>query len=440
MWASTTCVTLRAGVGAQVLQQTLRHMSKDRSYKLVVVGGGAGGSSISATFSKSLPSGSVAVIEPNKDHFYQPLWTLVGGGLKNLEDSRRPMASVLPSKSEWIQNSVTEFHPDSNYVTLKDGSKVHYEYLVVGLGLQINFNQVKGLPEALQSDPRVCSNYSVDTVGKTYPALQSFKGGNAIFTVPTTPIKCGGAPQKIMYLAEDYFSKTGKRDKANVLFNTSLGVMFVAKHYSDKLYTLATNRGIKVNFQHSLTEVKPDSGEAVFQKVGSENETATFKYDFLHVTPPMSVPDVIKQSPLCDNALGFMDVNKETLQHVRYDNIFGIGDCTNIPTSKTAAAAASQSGVLAKNLSAKMKGEKLPLKYNGYTSCPLVTSSSKCILAEFDFTNTPTETFPFDQSKERRSMFLLKSHLLPPMYWLMMTKGLWRGPGPFRKILNFWRN
>ncbi|XP_036365705.1 sulfide:quinone oxidoreductase, mitochondrial [Octopus sinensis] len=376
-----------------------------------------------------------------KEHYYQPLWTLVGGGLKKLSDSRRTMASVIPPNSEWINDSVVGFNPDKNFVTLKDGSKVHYEYLVLALGLQLNFHLVKGLIEGLKSDPRICSNYSIRTVGKTFPALQAFEGGNAIFTVPATPIKCGGAPQKIMYLAEEYFNKTGKRDKANVLFNTSLGVMFVVKHYSEKLYVIAKDRGIHVNFKHSLIEVRPETGEAIFKKLDSESgETATFKYDFLHVTPPMSAPDVISKSVLSD-AAGFLNVNKETLQHVKYDNIFGVGDCTNIPTSKTAAAAAGQCGVLSKNLMAKMKGSNdFKSKYNGYTSCPLVTSSSKCILAEFDFTNTPTETFPFDQSKERRSMFLLKSYGLPPMYWLMMTKGLWHGPGAFRKIFNFWRN
>ncbi|CAI9736192.1 sulfide:quinone oxidoreductase, mitochondrial-like isoform X1 [Octopus vulgaris] len=351
------------------------------------------------------------------------------------------MASVIPRNSEWINDSVVGFNPDKNFVTLKDGSKVHYEYLVLALGLQLNFHLVKGLIEGLKSDPRICSNYSIRTVGKTFPALQAFEGGNAIFTVPATPIKCGGAPQKIMYLAEEYFNKTGKRDKANVLFNTSLGVMFVVKHYSEKLYVIAKDRGIHVNFKHSLIEVRPETGEAIFKKLDSESgETATFKYDFLHVTPPMSAPDVISKSVLSD-AAGFLNVNKETLQHVKYDNIFGVGDCTNIPTSKTAAAAAGQCGVLSKNLMAKMKGSNdFKSKYNGYTSCPLVTSSSKCILAEFDFTNTPTETFPFDQSKERRSMFLLKSYGLPPMYWLMMTKGLWHGPGAFRKIFNFWRS
>eukprot|EP00106_Octopus_bimaculoides_P005630 XP_014773072.1 PREDICTED: sulfide:quinone oxidoreductase, mitochondrial-like [Octopus bimaculoides] len=323
----------------------------------------------------------------SKEHYYQPLWTLVGGGLKKLEDSKRTMASVIPPNCEWINDSVVGFDPDNNFVTLKDGSKVYYEYLVLALGLQLNFDWVKGLPEALMSDPRICSNYSVHTVGKTFSALQSFEGGNAIFTVPATPIKCGGAPQKIMYLAEEYFNKTGKRDKANILFNTSLGVMFVVKHYSEKLYEIAKNRGIHVNFMHSLIEVRPESGEAIFKKLNSESgETATFKS--------------------CDLLFS-----------------------------------ASQCGVLSKNLMAKMKGQKdLQSKYTGYTSCPLVTSSSKCILAEFDFTNTPTETFPFDQSKERRSMFLLKSHVLPPMYWFMMTKGWWHGPAVFRKIFNFWRN
>lgn len=410
--------------------------TKDRSYKLVVVGGGSGGCGVAATFSRYLGKGKVAVIEPNQEHYYQPLWTLVGGGLRTIEQSMKPMAKVLPQKCDWIQDKVKTFDPEGCSVTTRNGSKISYEYLVVATGLQLDFDKVTGLVDALQSDPMVVSNYSLRTLPKTFPALQAFKGGNAIFTYPNTVIKCAGAAQKIMYLADDYFRKNGKRDKADIAYYTNLGMIFGVHHYAVELQKLAERRNIKVNCFHNLIEVRPDTREAIFAKVNSEpSETVSVKYDLLHVTPPMSAQNAIKASPLSDSS-GYVTVDKETLQHVKYSNIFAIGDCTNIPTSKTAAAAACQSGILQKNLKAVMKGESKRLNYDGYTSCPIVTSSNKCFLAEFDFNNQPLETFPFNQAREMYSMFLIKSQLLPFVYWNLMTKGYWRGPKFFRKLMH----
>lgn len=419
----------------------LRYMSslqekKDRSYKLVVVGGGSGGCSVASSFSRYLGKGHVAVIEPNQEHYYQPLWTLVGGGLKNVEQSKRPMVNVLPQNCDWIQDKVVTFDPEGCSVTTRNGSKISYEYLVVAMGLQLDFDKVTGLVDAIQSDPMVVCNYSVKTVSKTFPALQSFKRGKAIFTYPNTPIKCAGAAQKIMYLTDDFFRKNGNRDQADIEYFTSLGMIFGVKYYAEKLEKIAAGRNINVNYLHNLIEVQADKREAIFAKINSEaGETVTVKYDLLHVTPPMSAPNVIKASPLTDTS-GYVNVNKQTLQHVKYSNIFSLGDCTNIPTSKTAAAVACQSGILQNNLKAVMKGNSNQKMYDGYTSCPIVTSSNKCLLAEFDFDNQPLETFPFKQAKERSSMFFVKSYFLPFIYWNLMTKGYWRGPKFFRKLMH----
>nr|KAG5693982.1 hypothetical protein BaRGS_002280 [Batillaria attramentaria] len=286
---------------------------------------------------------------------------------------------------------------------------IEYEYLVVAMGLQLNYNHVKGLVEALENDPMVCSNYQRNYVTKTFPALQKMESGNAIFTFPNTPIKCAGAPQKIMYLAEEIFRNRGKRDKINVIYNTSLGVIFGVKKYADSLLEVIKRRNIQVNYRTDLVEVKHDSREAVFQNLDSEKgETQTFKYDFLHAVPPMSTPDSLRASSLVNEG-GWLDVRKDTLQHTAYSNIFGLGDCTSLPTSKTAAAAAAQCGVLKKNLSAVMAGKQLTSAYDGYTSCPLITTHNRCILAEFDYDGHPMETFPIDQGQERWTMYQMKA-------------------------------
>ncbi|OWF51728.1 sulfide:quinone oxidoreductase, mitochondrial-like [Mizuhopecten yessoensis] len=409
-------------------------LSFQKNYKLVVVGGGAGGCAVAAKFVRKLGAGNVAVIEPSQTHYYQPMFTLVGGGIKTLSDTARPMKSVLPAKCDWIESKAVQFDPVNQKVTTASGEEVGYDYLVVAMGLQLNFNKIKGLPEAFDLDPQVVSNYWTKTVVNTYPAIQRFKGGNAIFTFPNTPIKCAGAPQKIMYLAEELFRKNNTRNDSEVLFNTALGVIFGVKKYAESLQKVIDSRNIKVNYKRNLVEVRASEREAVFENLDKPGEMEVFKYDMLHVTPPMSTPDELRTSDIVNEA-GFVSVNKDTLQHTSFPNIFAIGDCNSAPTSKTAAAVAAQSGVLERNLSAVMDGGKQSAKYDGYTSCPLVTSRGKCILAEFDYDAQPLETFPVNQGKERSSMYQMKAKIMPELYWKLMLNGYWNGPGVYRKMM-----
>ncbi|XP_068128608.1 sulfide:quinone oxidoreductase, mitochondrial [Hyperolius riggenbachi] len=426
---------LRAGVSSgssRSLHMTSRYSAKEY-YDVVVVGGGAGGITMSARMKRKVGAGKVAIIEPSETHYYQPMWTLVGGGAKKLANSSRPTASTIPSGVKWIKSEVKGFDPDRNCIRIDD-KEISYKYLIISLGIKLQFEKIKGLPEGFNY-PKIGSNYSVKTVEKTWKALQDFKKGNAIFTFPNTPVKCAGAPQKIMYLSDAYLRKNGRRSDANFMFNTSLGVIFGVKKYADALMEIIKERNIQVNFKHNLIEVRADKQEAVFENVDNPGETKVYQYEMLHVTPPMGPQDVLVNSPVAD-AGGWVDVDKHTLQHKKYPNVFGIGDCTNLPTSKTAAAIAAQSAVLDKTISLVMKNQSSTAKYDGYTSCPLVTNYNKVILAEFDYSSQPLETFPIDQGKERRSMYHMKADLMPFLYWNMLLTGYWGGPGPYRKIMH----
>nr|XP_054498473.1 sulfide:quinone oxidoreductase, mitochondrial isoform X2 [Agelaius phoeniceus] len=400
---------LKPGMQMSSLHTAARCAVRDY-YEVLVLGGGAGGISMSARMKRRVGAENVAVVEPNKTHYYQPLWTLVGGGAKQLAASARPMKSVMPSGVEWIRSQVTALEPDKNYVWLENDIRVSYKYLIIALGISLHYEKIKGLPEGF-NHPKIGSNYSAQTVEKTWRALQDFKEGNAIFTFPNTPVKCAGAPQKIMYLTDAYLRKTGKRSKANIIFNTSLGVIFGVKKYADALLEIIKDKNIVVNYKRNLIEVRADKQEAVFENLDKPGETEVYQYEMLHVTPPMGPPAVLINSPVSD-ASGWVDVDKETLQHKKYPNVFGIGDCTNLPTSKTAAA------------------------YDGYTSCPLVTGYNKVILAEFDYNAQPLETFPIDQSKERRTMYHMKADMMPLLYWNALLKGYWGGPAPIRKLMH----
>ncbi len=392
-----------------------------RHYPVVIAGGGTAGLTVAAHLVKSIDPSRIALIEPSAYHFYQPLWTLVGGGVFPKEESMRNEADFIPPGVTWIQEYVSAFEPDQNRVVLKNGDALTYDYLVVALGIQIDWDKVKGLREALAERNGVCSNYSYDTVDRTWENIRSFRGGVAVFTQPSTPIKCGGAPQKIAYLADDHFRRAGVRDRSTIKFFSGSATIFSVKKYADALTNVYRRKGIEAHFQHELIEINHRRKEAVFQNLAS-GEQVTVHYDMIHVTPPMSSPDVIKQSKLAAST-GWVEVDQFSLQHVRYPNVFALGDCSNLPTSKTGAAIRKQAPVVAENLVAAMEGRPLEAVYDGYTSCPLVTGYGSLILAEFDYQLTPKESFPFDQSRERYSMYALKAYGLPAMYWNGMLRG-----------------
>ncbi len=396
-------------------------MTYKAHYQVLIVGGGSAGITVAAYLANEPSKPEVAIIEPSTRHFYQPLWTLVGAGVFPRENSMRDEADFIPPGTTWIQDAVSAFDPEHNRVTLRSGDTIGYDYLVVAMGIQIDWDKIKGLKESIGKEG-VCSNYSYDTVESTWDNIRTFRGGNAIFTQPATPIKCGGAPQKIAYLAEDYFRKSGVRERSNVMFMSAAGGIFGVKKYADTLNQVIKRKQIDARFQHNLVEIRPDRREAVFVQMNNDNAEVVVNYEMIHVTPPMSAPDLIKQSVLAD-ANGWVDVDKYTLRHARYKNVFSLGDCSNLPTSKTGAAIRKQAPVVVENMIASMHGKPLPAAYNGYTSCPLVTGYGSLVLAEFDYNQQPLETFPFDQAQERYSMYALKAYGLPAMYWNGMLRG-----------------
>ncbi|KAK2178928.1 hypothetical protein NP493_523g01016 [Ridgeia piscesae] len=250
--------------------------AKTDTYKLLIVGGGSAGTAVASKFAQKLDKHFIGIIEPSQTHYYQPMFTLVGSGQRHISQTHRPTGSVLPDNCDWLQTSVSGFSPADNTVSTADGRLINYEYLVLALGMETNYQLVKGLPEALEHDPAVCSNYHPKYAQKTFPAMQAFKEGNAIFTYPNTLIKCGGAAQKILYMTEEYFRKTGKRDKATMIYNTSLGVVFPVPKYSKALYAQILQRNIQLNLMRNLVEVRHETKEAVFEVLGSDGVLETY--------------------------------------------------------------------------------------------------------------------------------------------------------------------
>ncbi|MEN9958829.1 MAG: hypothetical protein RLZZ474_1073 [Bacteroidota bacterium] len=390
-------------------------------HQIVIVGGGNAGISIASQLLRKDSRLDIAIVDGAKKHYYQPAWTLVGGGEFDIKDTERDEASVIPVGATWVQQMVQGFKPDENKITLADGNDISYDYLIAVPGIQLNWSEIKGLPENLGKNG-VCSNYSFNTAPYTWECIQNTKGGKALFTNPHTPIKCGGAPQKIMYLAADYFRKN--KIKTQVEFWSGGTRVFGVEKYENTLKDVIARYEINTQFFVKLVEIDGPNKKAKFVGIGEANKDQEYwvEFDMLHVTPPQSAPDFIRNSPLA-NAAGWMDVEKHTLQHHIYKNIFGCGDAANLPASRTGAAIRKQAPVLVSNLLSVMKGKSMTASYDGYSSCPIITGYNKLVLAEFDYNNQPVETFPFDQSKERWSMYQMKKYLLPYLYWNQILPG-----------------
>ena len=432
-----------------------------KHFQVLVIGGGTAGIMVSSMLKKKSPLLKIGVIEPSETHYYQPAWTLVGANTYNFQKTAKPMASLIPKGVKWIKEFAETFEPEKNKVITKTGNEFTYDYLVVVPGLKIAPELVEGLKEAMDKGI-VCSNYT--NPKHTWDTLKNFKGGTALFSQPTTPIKCGGAPQKIMYLAEEYFKKTGIRDNTDIIFALPSGSIFGVKIIAVTLMKVVDKKDINVRFFHKLVKVDADKKIAWYEidkdltaggcvtiadgdeasldrdiqynykdvKVTREGNRYGIHFDMMHLAPPQCAPDFIRNSPLAAET-GWVSVDSKTMQHTKFNNIFSLGDVSNLPTSKTGAAIRKQAPVVVANILNLIESKSLSSReYNGYTSCPLITGYGKMVLAEFDYEKNfmpdpKLKQFPMllsDSSKEHWRLWMLKKYGLPYLYWNKMMKGI----------------
>lgn len=396
-------------------------------HQIVIVGGGAAGISTAASLLARDASLDIAIIDPADTHYYQPGWTMVGGGVFTAAQTVRPMAALLPRGVHWIKAAVAAFEPERNAVILDGCRVVEYQQLVVCPGLKLDWHGIDGLVDTLGRNG-VTSNYRFDLAPYTWAQVQALKGGKAVFTQPPMPIKCAGAPQKAMYLSCDHWQRQGVLGGIDVQFFNAGAVLFGVADYVPALMEYIDRYGIHLNFGHTLTAVDGAARTATFRRNLPDGSThsVTTDFDLLHVVPPQKAPDFIRASPLAD-AAGWVDVDRATLRHQRYANIHALGDATNTPNAKTAAAARKQAPVVAHNLLLALgKARGGMAQYDGYGSCPLTVERGKIVLAEFLYGGKVAPSFPkwlVDGTRPSRAAWLLKERILPPLYWQGMLKG-----------------
>jgi sulfide:quinone oxidoreductase len=398
----------------------------DATHDIVIVGGGAAGISVAASLLARAHDLDIAIIDPQDVHYYQPGWTMVGGGVFAPGVTARTMASLIPRGVAWIKAAVAAFEPDKNALILDGCRVVRYKRLIVAPGLKLDWDAVEGLPETLGRNG-VTSNYRYDLAPYTWELVKGLKQGKAIFTQPPMPIKCAGAPQKALYLSADHWYRSGALRDIDIEFCNAGGVLFGVKDYVPALERYIEKYNAKLSFAHNLVRIDGSARRAWFERTNADGtkETVEKSFDMIHVVPPQTAPDFIRVSPLADGA-GWVDVDQTTLRHKSFENIWSLGDVMNAPNAKTAAAARKQAPVVANNLLADMGRAGGIAHYDGYGSCPLTVERGKIVLAEFGYGGKLLPSFPgflIDGTKPSRLSWLLKERLLPPVYWKAMLRG-----------------
>lgn len=412
-------------------------------YQVLIIGGGTAGIMTAAQLKKAKKDLRIALIEPSDKHYYQPAWTLVGAGTFDYEKTVRPEADLIPKGVTWIKDKATGFDTTNNKVKTEKSGDIEYDYLVVAPGLVMDLDRMEGLREALGKGV-VCSNYTDPE--HTWEVLKNFKGGNAIFTQPTGAIKCGGAPQKIAYLAGDYIRKNGLQSKTNAAFITPGTTVFAVPEIRETLLKVLDRYQMSFNTYMAPVKIDGKNQKIYYEYIGEEAQPPMehlnklgakilddglieVPFDLLHLAPPQAAPEFVRNSELV-NAEGWVDVDQYSLQHKKFPNIFSLGDVAGLPTAKTGAAVRKQVPVVIDNILKLMASKEADnTSYNGYSSCPLVTGYGKMALAEFDYNNnfTPDPKMKLmlisDSSKEHWRLWMLKKYVLPYLYWEKMMKG-----------------
>lgn len=403
--------------------ETVAACNWDNVFDVVVVGGGSGGLGVTASLLKRRPALRIAVVEPSEKHYYQPAWTLVGGGAYAIEQTARNTADVMPKGAEWIKAAAAAFAPEKNLVHLTDGRSVGYRQLVVCPGIRLAWEKIEGAQETLGKNG-VTSNYVFDLAPYTWSLVQELKSGKALFTQPPMPIKCAGAPQKAMYLSCDYWQRKGVLNNIEVEFDLAGAVLFGIPEFVPPLMQYVHKYNANLAFNSNLVKVDGSKKIATFEVKNEAGEVTRVDkpFDMLHITPPQVAPDFLRNSALA-NAAGFCEVDPKTLQSTCFSNVFSLGDACSAPNSKTAAAVRKQVVIVAENLLAAKEGHEMRAIYDGYGACPLTVENGKVVLAEFGYGGKLLPTFPLNPVIARKLYWWMKVNLFPWIYWDCLLKG-----------------
>jgi sulfide:quinone oxidoreductase len=397
------------------------------SARIVIVGSGLGGIAVANRLSSMLDGARITIVDRKEEHNYQPGYTLVASGVWPVDKVRDRNADFQPAGVEWVRDMAAAFDPAANEVVTAGGSRIRYDYLVVATGVHLDYAQIEGMDVAAIGREGLASVYPGPQAAQaTWEAMQAFatRGGKALMTLPATPLKCAGAPLKMTFMLRDRLARAGTLARSEIRFESALGNVFGVKAVNDDVLARWKTLGIGVDYTQKLVAVDIGRHRATF--ASPEGERTERDYDFLHVVPPMRAPDAIRASDLAWKtgpfaAGGWLEVDRETLRHRRYPNVFGVGDVNGTPRGKTAATVKKSAPLVAHNLVEVIAGREPDQRFDGYTSCPLITREGSAMLIEFDYEGRLTPSLPMiEPLQDSYFAWLMKYRLLKPAYMAVL--------------------
>lgn len=393
----------------------------DKHYEVLVIGGGNAGISLAARLLRKSKL-DVALIEPRSEHYFQPLFSHVAAGVAGMGEAVRSQESVMPAGARWIKDRVVDILPDEDTVVISSDERLYYKQLVVCPGLQLDFDTVPGLVEAMDG-VHGSSDYDPKMVTGTWDLVRNLRSGTAVFTQPPGEAKCAGAAQKIAYMACDYWRERGVLQNIDVHLVVASPTVFGMPEVDGELNRKIAEYGITLHTGTTLQSV--DAPNQAITLLGPQGEHR-LAYEFLHVVPPQSAPDWLKSTslPATGDTGGFVEVDGKTLRHLRYPNVWSLGDAAGTANSKSGGALRKQTKVVAQNLLSVTKGEDPSQHYDGYSECPFTLTRGTAFFAEFDEQYKPMKSFPVLQmAKERRWQWIVDRWIFPQIYWHLILKG-----------------
>ncbi|MBS0124700.1 NAD(P)/FAD-dependent oxidoreductase [Thetidibacter halocola] len=393
-------LTLAAGGAALATGAQLRpaQAQTETRARIVIIGAGAGGTALANRLVRRLDGAAITLIDPRKEHLYQPGLSLVAAGLKPQDYVVSQTTDWLPRGVTLIQEAAAAIDPEARTVSTAGGQTLEYDFLVLAPGLILDHDAIQGFSLDMVGKDGIGALYAgPQYAAATWQAAQGFieKGGVGLFTRPATEMKCAGAPLKHTFLIEDLAREAGTRGRMDISYMANNDSLFGVPIVSEKVRMLFGDRGIAPCYSHVLTAIDPGRKVATFTSPEGPVER---DYDYIHVIPPQRAPEVIRQSGLswADKWTdqGWVECDKATLRHLRYDTIWALGDVAGVPKGKTAASVKWQVPVVEDGILAAIEGREVRESYNGYTSCPMITRVGRAMLVEFDYNNNLVPSFP----------------------------------------------
>jgi len=387
--AAATTLSSAGAVQAQQIQTSAR---------IIIIGAGAAGTALANRLLRRLEGAQITLIDPRHNHLYQPGLTLVATGLKSPDYVISATADWLPNGVTWLPERVAAVDGEAKTVSTESGETLGYDWLVVAPGLVLDHDAIEGFSLDMVGENGIGALYAgPEYAARTWQAASKFTedGGTGLFTRPATEMKCAGAPLKHTFLIDDIARRAGNAGKMNMVYAAPQSSLFGVPIVAEKVRMLFEDRGVDTMMNRTLTAIDAGAKKATF---ATDTGTEQVDYDYIHVIPPQRAPEFVVQSGLqwADKWTdqGWVECDMATLRHLRYPEIFALGDVAGVPKGKTAASVKWQVPVVEDHIVAGIQGREGSATYNGYTSCPLITRIGRAMLVEFDYGNNLTPSFP----------------------------------------------